>query len=499
MIFKKSCLYVIPLGIFLTFSAHAQDKTKTKTIDCARDSLQAELDKLDKSIANVLEFTGNCQGLITIEGHRDLTLVGIEPASISGVYVPGDSGASTTALDIFDSRVSLQGITFNGGNYGVWCSDKSTCILRDVTTQSGHVGVGVQSQSTVDILGASQIINSEQWGVGVFGGSSVNMGPSWDLGFDPFEAGPVVSGHNVGIWVQDQSFFRSDNVTVTGNVNGVQAQRDALIKMFVAYDFANDQWAVPGAGVIGNTGYGFQIHRNSTAQIGLPVTNNGGSGIRLGSLSFLQNAGLFFDQNAGGDVSCEHPTAVSNFCTDLSQTLSDLQAQIAALEGAANETLEQKVAGKTFAFRTSGHGSGGTNNAPQASPPLFLGNPQRDFSLADGTLTLAEDGSYNLQLLLTIIPMNVSGFYQEINDIPIGNSGTWEVDGSTNEIVLTNVSTDNEGNEVVSQQRLQSTPSGEVLTVVSNDQRLVKGDTSVGGFFNTYYADSVYIQLPDFQ
>ena len=603
---EKSSLSVILFGMFLTISAHAADKTKSTTIDCSKDSLEAELNKLDRSIPNAVEVTGECTGLVTIEGHRDLTLVGIAPASISGVYVPEDSAGSTTALDIFDSRVTLQDITINGGNYGLFCSDKSTCILRDVTVQGGHVGVGVQSQSAVDILGSSQIINSENWGVGVFGASSVNMRPNWDSGFDPFEAGPVVSGHCVGIWVQDRSFFRSDNVTVSGNgvgddclfPGGVQAQRDALIKMFVAYDFFNDQWAVPGAGVTGNLGYGFQIHRNSTAQIGLPVTNNGGSGIRLGSLSFLQNAGLFFDQNGGGNVSCEHLTAVSNFCPDLGQTISglqeqidaldgrvaqnesdvatnsaeigsnrtsieasevligqnsadigvnrnsieasevligqnsadigvnrtsieasevligqnsaeigvnrtsieasevlisDLQAQIAALEEAANETLEQKVAGKIFAVRSTGHGSGGSNNAPQPTPPLWLDNPQRDFSVADGTLILGEDGSFNLQLLLTIIPMNVTGFYQEINDIPLGNSGTWEVDVSTNEIVLSAIV----DGEVVGEQRLQSTPSGEVLTVVSNDQRLVKGDPSIGGFFNTFYADAVYIQLPN--
>jgi len=333
---EKSSLSVILFGMFLTISAHAADKTKSTTIDCSKDSLEAELNKLDRSIPNAVEVTGECTGLVTIEGHRDLTLVGIAPASISGVYVPEDSAGSTTALDIFDSRVTLQDITINGGNYGLFCSDKSTCILRDVTVQGGHVGVGVQSQSAVDILGSSQIINSENWGVGVFGASSVNMRPNWDSGFDPFEAGPLVSGHEVGIWVQDGSFFRSDNVTVTGNVNGVQAQRDAVIKMFVAYDFDNDQYAVPGAGVTGNAGYGFQIHRNSTAQIGLPVTNNGGSGIRLGSLSFLQNAGLFFDQNGGDDVSCEDPTAVSNFCEYVYSVVADCFDDTGALQAAVD-------------------------------------------------------------------------------------------------------------------------------------------------------------------
>ena len=480
---KKSFLFVIPFGVFLTFSAHAGDKTKSTTVDCNRDSLQAEIDKLDRSIPNVVEFTGNCPGLITVDGHRDLTLVGIEPASISGVYVPGDRPASTSALDVFNSRITIQDATIDSGDFGLFCSERSTCILRDVIVQGGHIGVAAQDSSAVDVLGSSQILDGEQFGVAGFGASSVNMRPNWDLGFDPTEPGPVVTGNSIGIFVQDGSFFRSDNVLITENGQGVQARRDAVIKIF-----PNES----GLGVTNNDGDGLVIQQNSSAQVFAPVTGNGGSGITLGSLSFLQAFNVF--DNGGEDVNCADVTAVSSFyCPSLGQTISDLQAQVAALTDAAGATLEQKVAGKTYVVRTTAHGSGGQNSSPQPTPPLLLDNPQRDFSLADGTLTLAEDGSYDLQLLLTIVPMTVSGFYQEINDLPLGNSGTWAVDVSTNEIVLNAVV----DGEVVEEQRLQSTPSGEVLTIVSNDQRLVTGDPAVGGFFNTFYADAVYIQLPD--
>lgn len=494
---KTNNLIRFSLALFLlasAFAVHAKDKPQNETLDCNTDSLQDLLDTLIPTDINIVEFSGDCQGLITIEGFSDLTLIGIDGGSISGVYVAGDQSASTTALDVVASRVTLQDVTINSGNYGLFCTDRSACVLRDVTVQNGHYGVAAQDQTALDILGSSLITNNESWGVSAFGASTVNMRPSWDSGFDPAEAGPVVSGNGTGLWIQDGSFFRSDNVTVSGNGAGVRAQRDAVIKMFVAYDFVNGAWFVPGAGVNDNSGYGFYVRQNSTAQIGLPVQNNGGSGIRLGSLSFLQNAGLDFAQNGGDDVSCEDVTAFSGFCPDLNQTIGDLQARIDALEAEANASLEDKVAGKTYAYRTTGHGITGNPAEDDGDPllPNVLQFPQRDFSVGEGTLELNEDNTWNVQLALTIVPSML--FFDETDgfnniksdafriDIPITADGTWSVDTATNEIILVN----DDG-----VQRLQASPNGEVLTVVGNDQRLSEGSP------NTFVADAVYIQLPE--
>lgn len=487
---RQSLGFVSLTLIISTSLAHAADKPKTTVVDCASKSLAAEIDKLDRSSLNLLEFTGECAEPILIEGHRNLTLIGVDGGTISGAYVTDGSAPSTTALEVRDSRVMLQDVTLNSGQYGLLCTDRSTCILRDVTVQGGYDGLAAQNQSAVDILGSSQILDSAGLGVAAYGASSINMRPNWDAGFDPAEPGPVVSGHSGGVWVQDGSFFRSDNVTIASNSFGVQAQRDAVIKMFVSYDSVNGEYFVPGAGVNNNAAHGIRVQLNSTAQIGLPITSNGGAGIRLGALSYLQNAGLYFESNGGVNVSCEDVTAVSNFCPNLGQAIADLQAQVAALQAAANATLAEKVAGKTYAVRTTGHGVGGFNPVEQ-EVPFVLQNPQRDFSAAEGTLVLAEDGTFSLDLSLTIIPTgiflqesgNIGGFYQEI-ELPITDSGTWEVDAGTNEIVFSTGS------------RLQASPSGEILTTMATELRLQEGDPAIVGFFNTFIADAIYIQQP---
>lgn len=450
MKFRQSLGFVSLSLIISTAPTQAGDKPKTSVVDCTSKSLAAEIEKLDRSAANVLEFTGDCAEPITISGHRDLTLIGVDGGSISGIYVAGDSLSSVTTLEVRDSRVTVQDAVINSGNYGLLCTERSTCILRDVTVQGGHDGVAGQDQSAISILGSSQVIDSENLGVAAFGASSINVRPNWDSGLDGAEAGPVVSGHSTGVWVQDGSFFRSDNATISGNTFGVQAQRDAVIKMFVSYDFVNGEYAVPGAGVNDNAGYGIQVHRNSSAQIGLPVTNNGGAGIRLGALSYLQNAGLYFEGNGGDNVSCEDVTAVSNFCPNLGQTIADLQAQVAALEAAASATLEEKVAGKTYAYRTTGHGISGNPVEEDEDPllPNVLQIPSRDFSVGEGTLVLNADNTWNVELALTVVPTplflgdvdgatNVKGYAFRI-DVPILAEGTWYVDAATNEIVLEN-------------------------------------------------------------
>lgn len=485
---KKAFLLLILSGIFLNFSAYAGDKTKSTTIDCSKDSLGAEIAKLDPSISNVLEFTGNCNGLITINGYQDLTLIGdaIDGGSISGEYVEGDFESSVTALDIVDSKVTLQNVTINSGRYGLFCTERSTCTLRDVIVQGGFYGVAAQGQSALDILGATQIVDSQVWGVSAFGASRVNMRPNWDAGFDSTEPGPLVSGHDVGVWVMDGSFFRSDNVAFTENVTGIVAQRDVMIKVF-----SNDS----GLGVTGSIGDGIIVRQNSSAQVLAPVTGNGGSGIQVGSLSYLQAIGEIVNGNGGEDFACVDVTASSPFCPSLTQTISDLQTQVAALTEAANATLEQKVAGKIYAYRTTGHGIGGTAR-PAPDLPIVLENPSRDFSVGEGALSLNGDGTWSVQLALTAYPttllydgISVLGFLDRYEPPElITNGGTWSTDEVTGEILL---------DDGVGVQRLQASPNGEVLTVVANDIRAAEGDPTSPGFYLTFIADALYVQLPD--
>lgn len=465
------------------FAVHAKDKPINETLDCSTDSLPDLLDTLNPAETNVVEITGDCPGLITIAGFSDLTLIGIDGGSISGTYVEGDQSASTTALEISGSRVTLRDVTLNSGLYGLFCTDRSTCVVRDAIVQGGHFGVAAQGQSALDIQGATQIQDNAVWGVSVFGASSVNMRPNWDTGFDPAEAGPVITGNGVGAWVQDGSFFRSDNVSFTGNGTGVWAQRDAVLKIF-----AN----ASGLGVTDNAGTGLVIRQNTSLQIFAPVSGNGGSGIQLGALSYLQADPGLVNGNGGEDVACVDVTAISFLCPSLTATIADLQARIDALEAEANASLAEKVAGKTYAYRTTGHGIGGlSGGAPDL--PLALENPSRDFSGGEGTLSLNDDGTWSVEIIVTGYPAtlfpgegSVIGFLDRF-EFTITDGGTWATNEATGEILLDNTE------EV---QRLQASPNGEVLTVVANDLRINEGDPTVPGFFLTFIADAVYIQLP---
>jgi hypothetical protein len=215
--------------LMFAFTAYAGDKNKTSTIDCTSGSLATELSKLDRSIINEVKFSGPCIEDIVIEGFRDLTLTGLDGASITATnFDPEDSGQSTVALTIRDSRVTVQTVTINSGNYGADCTRRSTCRFHDVTIQGGWNGISAQDQSSIDITGPSLIADSLRFGLSIFGGSSVNLRPNRDSNFSETDAGPTISGHPTGVFAQDGSFLRGDNVTVTGNETGVFVRRDTV-------------------------------------------------------------------------------------------------------------------------------------------------------------------------------------------------------------------------------------------------------------------------------
>ena len=201
-------------------------------VNCSKKTLTKTIEKLDKLVPNTVSISGDCIEDITISGHKDLTLIGDGSASITATgHIPGDpEGSSETALYIESSHITVDTLTINGGNNGLWCETQSTCVLRDVTIQDGYSGVAVQGQSIMNIYGSSSIQNNFSRGIGIFGASSVNMRPEpWD----PVIPGPVISGNGgFGALVQDGSFLRTDNVLVSDNGLGVYAQRDAMLKMF---------------------------------------------------------------------------------------------------------------------------------------------------------------------------------------------------------------------------------------------------------------------------
>jgi hypothetical protein len=94
----------------------------------------------------------------------------------------------------------------------------------------------------------------------------------------------------------DGSFLRTDDVTISGNETGVFATRDINLKMF-------------GGEVSGSTFDGIDVTNGSTAQIRTTVSDNLGTGIFMGALTFAQIFSAF--SGNGSDVVCSHVTSIS--------------------------------------------------------------------------------------------------------------------------------------------------------------------------------------------
>lgn len=292
-------------SLALSTSVNAAEKSKSTTLTCPGDSLAAAISKLDRTISNTLEFSGDCIEDIRIEGHRELTLIGLDGATITATaYVENeyDEGGyitfngepfSTDPLSISRSKVIVESVTINGGKSAALCDNRSDCVFRNVTMVGGHNGLAAQSQSSVDVIGSSSITDSVNIGIGVYGNSSVNIRPTWADGYVEDEAGYTVSGHGfTGALVQDGSFFRSDNATFTGNFFGVYVRRGAIAKLIA------DPSSLAG---INENIIDARIQDNSTAQVSTPI----GTTLQLGALSSAQvNTDLI-----PGGVTCRDDTA----------------------------------------------------------------------------------------------------------------------------------------------------------------------------------------------
>ena len=232
---KTLCSF-LTAGVLLLVLPVFAVQAATTSVKCDKKSLAGAIDRLDKAEPNIVNITGDCNEDIVVSGHKDLKLIGHDGASITATVYDDDPDLglvnSTTALAIENSKVTLQGLTINGGYHGVECFTSSDCIFRDVTIPRGWWGVSAQDNSKLHILGSSTISNALSAGVAAYGASHLVMGPDTWNNWSAGETGPVITGNDIGVWVQDGSFFRSDNVSITYNNWGIFAQRD------VTYVFA---------------------------------------------------------------------------------------------------------------------------------------------------------------------------------------------------------------------------------------------------------------------
>ena len=111
----------------------------TLSVKCDKKSLATTIEKLNKSESNTINITGDCNEDIVISGHKDLTLIGHDGASITATLfddTPGGAENSTQALNVETSNVKFQNLTINGGGSAVGCI-RSVCEFRDVTIPRG--------------------------------------------------------------------------------------------------------------------------------------------------------------------------------------------------------------------------------------------------------------------------------------------------------------------------------------------------------------------------
>lgn len=278
-------------------------------VDCSKKSLQVEIDKLDKTAVNALNIYGNCNETIVVDGHADLTLIGVDGASITAAAINNASPSPLTATG--GSKIRVENLTLNGGGNTFVCNQRSSCTLFNVTSQDGFNGIAAQDQSGIDVIGASSILNSTNpqggTGIGVYGASSVNVQPDWSAGFVADAPAALISGHGTGVFAQDGSFVRMDNATVSENEIGIVIQRNATLKVISNSDF---DAGIPRTGeVSNNTGPAIIVRNGSSAQILAKLSGNG-NGVYVGALSYAQ---VFseFSPDATGNVQCTHPTAVT--------------------------------------------------------------------------------------------------------------------------------------------------------------------------------------------
>lgn len=91
-------------------------------VDCSKKSLQVEIDKLDKTGVNALNIYGNCNETIVVDGHADLTLIGVDGASITAAAINNASPSPLTATG--GSKIRVENLTLNGGGNTFVCNQQ---------------------------------------------------------------------------------------------------------------------------------------------------------------------------------------------------------------------------------------------------------------------------------------------------------------------------------------------------------------------------------------
>ena len=162
--------------------------------------------------------------------------------------------------------------------------------LGSVLFPGGRMPLQIFEQRYLDLVRSCL---REDTGLGVYAASTVNIHPE---PYNDATAGPVISGQGLGVSVQDGSYLRADNVSISGNYLGIYAQRNAVIKILGPLGKVNNNTV---GGIFEQLGSALQVNASA-------VSNNGGDGIYVGALSSVQlGNGAKVAGNAVWSVNCE--------------------------------------------------------------------------------------------------------------------------------------------------------------------------------------------------
>ena len=296
MILAKSRILVrfgVLVSVFFALAFPSSGRAADVQVVCpsgaqgAYSSINAALSALDPHGPNIISISGACSENVSITSFDRLTLVGQGNTSVTD-----NSGGTAGVITIGDSqRVSIQGLTINGGGFGVACWDHSLCRFSGNTIQgAGSSGVIVTDVSHA-IFNGDIIQNTGGNAVDLFSASEVRMNGATIRGSRSFAA----------VFVRLDSYFDIQNTTIQDNEgDGVLVERRGTMRM-------------DGSTISSNRGNGISVGGNSIAQVGIngsPAHNtiqlNGGNGVSLMDLSFgIFSPGQIVTGNASGlDVAC---------------------------------------------------------------------------------------------------------------------------------------------------------------------------------------------------
>ena len=285
-------------GVMLLLCANAF--ARDVTVNCAKknQSIGAALALLPAQGPHTIRVSGQCHEAVVIDRRDDLTLVGLDGASI---YDPTPEVLDdNNVVSISESsRIRLQNLKIYGGLYAVACFSFSSCRLIGLEV-AGAAAEGVAFSRSRGWLQDGTVIRDCGAGLSVYSQSTVLM--SDFVGRSSIRN----SSAGVGVRVQDNSVLLLTSTDVTNNPLGITA--------LLGGEFRLQNVTVTGGGT------GVQLSQGGLGQFsGVTITGNAADGVRVGQLSFARFVGSSVVGNGSStDINCASATAATQGAIDAS-------------------------------------------------------------------------------------------------------------------------------------------------------------------------------------